>query len=495
MIPLTLGEVAGLTGGRLLDADPALVVTGVAVDSRVVAPGDLFVALPGGHTDGSRFAAAAAQAGAAATLAPPDAVSSGPRVEVAEPLAAMAAVAAAVRARAAAKVVAVTGSAGKTTTKDLLAGVLATRLRVVANPASFNNEVGLPLTLARIEPDTQAVVVEMGARGPGHIAALARLARPEVGVVLNVGESHLGMFGSREAIAKAKGELVEALPAHGTAVLNADDPQVAAMADRTVAAVLRFGSRAPAATVRAEGVELDDEGRARFRLVLPGGTAEAGLPAPGEHLVSCALAAAAAACTLGLGADEIAAGLAGARLSPMRMQVQRRADGLTVLNDAYNANPSSVAAALKTLAALRRPGGRTVAVLGEMAELGEAAAGEHDRIGRLAARLGIDRLVGVGEPGRVMANAARMEGMWPEEAQAVADPDAAVARLGPALGPGDVVLVKASRVVGLEVVAERLLHPGDGQGGLGGPEGSGGPQGGLPAGRGGETTAPRTEGG
>jgi UDP-N-acetylmuramoyl-tripeptide--D-alanyl-D-alanine ligase len=480
VIPLTLGEVAGLTGGRLLDADPATAVTGVAVDSRLVAPGDLFVALPGGRTDGSLFAAAAVQAGAAATLAPPGAVFAGPRVEAAEPLAALAAVGAAVRARCTARIVAVTGSAGKTTTKDLLAGVLATRLRVVANPASFNNEVGLPLTLARIEPDTQAVVVEMGARGPGHVAALARVAKPEVGVVLNVGESHLGMFGSRDAIAKAKGELVEALPAHGTAVLNADDPRVAAMADRTVATVLRFGSRAPAATVRAEGAELDAEGRARFRLVLPDGTVQARLPAPGEHLVSCALAAAAAAWTLGLGAEEVAAGLAGARLSPMRMQLQRRADGLTVLNDAYNANPSSVAAALKTLAALRRPGGRTVAVLGGMAELGDAAAAEHDRIGRLAARIGVDRLVGVGEPGRVMVNAARMEGMWPEEAHAAADPAAAVAHLGPTLGPGDVVLVKASRVVGLEVVAERLLHPRSDSGGPGGLSG--------------EAVAPRSEG-
>jgi UDP-N-acetylmuramoyl-tripeptide--D-alanyl-D-alanine ligase len=469
VIPLALREIAAVTGGRLLDGDPDATATGVAVDSRLVRPGDLFVALPGGRTDGSLFAAAALQAGAAATVAPPGAVFTGPRVEVADPLAALAAVGAAVRARAGARVIGVTGSAGKTTTKDLLAGVLATRLRVVANKASFNNEVGLPLTLARIEPDTQAVVVEMGARGPGHIAALARLARPDVGVVLNVGESHLGMFGSREAIAKAKGELVEALPAHGTAVLNADDPQVAAMADRTVAAVLRFGL-GPAAAVRAEEVELDGEGRARFRLRTPGGTAAARLPAPGEHLVAGALAAAAAAHVLGLGPDEIAAGLAGARLSPMRMQVQRRADGLTVVNDAYNANPSSVAAALRTLAALRRPGGRTVAVLGEMAELGEAAAAEHDRVGRLATRLGIDRLVGVGEPGRVMVNAARMEGMWPEEAHAVAEPHAAVALLGSALGPADVVLVKASRVVGLEVVAERLLAP---RSEAGGPGGSG----------------------
>jgi UDP-N-acetylmuramoyl-tripeptide--D-alanyl-D-alanine ligase len=460
VIPFTLKEIAGVTGGRLVEAAPDAVVAGVQVDSRKVAAGELFVALPGSRADGGQFAAAAAEAGAAATLAQEGTVPAGPRVEVADPLAALAALGTAVRDRSTAAVVAVTGSNGKTTTKDLLAATLGTRLRTVANQASFNNEVGLPLTLTRIEPDTQAVVVEMGARGPGHIAALARLARPVVGVVLNVGESHLGMFGSREAIAKAKGELVEALPAEGTAVLNADDPQVAAMADRTVAQVVTFG-RTAAAAVRAERVELDGEGRARFLLHTPAGTAPAALPAPGEHLVGCALAAAAAAHVLGVGPADVAAGLVAARLSPGRMQVRRRPDGLTVVNDAYNANPSSMTAALKTLAALGRQGGRTVAVLGEMAELGPTAAAEHDRIGRLATRLGIDRLVGVGEPGRVMVNAARMEGMWPEEAEAVADPHAALALLTPVLGPADVVLVKASRVVALDRVADALLSPRD----------------------------------
>jgi UDP-N-acetylmuramoyl-tripeptide--D-alanyl-D-alanine ligase len=458
VIPFTLKEVAEVTGGRLVEADPDAVVAGVQVDSRKVVAGELFVALPGSRTDGSLFAAAAAEAGAAATLAQEGTVFAGSRVEVPDPLAALAALGTAVRDRSGAAVVAVTGSNGKTTTKDLLAAVLGTRLRTVANQASFNNEVGLPLTLTRIEPDTEAVVVEMGARGPGHIAALARLARPGVGVVLNVGESHLGMFGSREAIAKAKGELVEALPAEGTAVLNADDPQVAAMADRTVARVVSFG-QGRSADVRAERVELGGDGRARFLLHTPAGTAPATLPAPGEHLVGCALAAAAAASVLGVGPAEVAAGLATAALSPGRMQVRRRPDGLTVVNDAYNANPSSMAAALKTLAALGRPGGRTIAVLGEMAELGPTAAAEHDRIGRLATRLGIDRLVGVGEPGRVMVNAARLEGMWPEEAEAVADPDAALALLTPVLAPADVVLVKASRVVALDRVADALLQP------------------------------------
>ena len=223
MIPLTLKEIADVTAGRLADADPDAVITGVAVDSRAVRPRELFVALPGRRTDGSLFAAAAAEAGAAATLAQESTVFAGPRVEVADPLAALAAIGGAVRKRSAAAVIGVTGSNGKTTTKDLLAAALATTLATVANRASFNNEVGLPLTLCRIGPDTQAVVVEMGARGPGHIAALARLARPTVGVVVNVGESHLGMFGSREAIAEAKGELVEALPADGVAVSAGPD--------------------------------------------------------------------------------------------------------------------------------------------------------------------------------------------------------------------------------------------------------------------------------
>ncbi len=461
MIPLTLGEAAAAAGGALRGADPAAVATGLVVDSRAVAPGSLFVALPGSRTDGSRFAGQAIEAGAAAVVARPGSVTAGPRLEVADPLAALGALGAAVRARSSAHVVGITGSTGKTTTKDLLAAVLASRMETVANAASFNNEVGLPLTLARLEPGTEALVVEMGARGPGHVAALARLARPEVGVVLNVGIAHVGVFGSQAAIAQAKGELVEALPAAGTAVLNADDPLVAAMAGRTAARVLPFGL-GPAAEVRAEAVALDGDGRAHFKLRTPAGVAESALPAPGEHLVANALAAAAAAHALGLGPEEIGGGLRAAVLSPMRMQVGRRADGLTVINDAYNANPTSMAAALKALAAAGgvRAGraGRAVAVLGEMAELGERAPAEHDRIGRLATRLGVDRLVGVGELGEAVVRAARAEGMRQEEAIAVPDAAAALAVLEPWLGPADVVLVKASRVVALDRVAERLIR-------------------------------------
>jgi UDP-N-acetylmuramoyl-tripeptide--D-alanyl-D-alanine ligase len=459
VIGLTLAEVAAAADGVVRDADPATPVTSLSVDSRAVAQGALFVALPGARTDGAAHAPQALAAGAAACLARAGALGREPRVEVADPLAGLAAVAGAVRARSGALVVAVTGSVGKTTTKDLLAAVLATRLETVANHASFNNEVGLPLTLARLEASTEAMVVELGARAPGHVAALARLARPGVGVVVNVGEAHVGVFGSRQAIAEAKAELVEALGPGGVAVLNADDPLVAAMAGRTPARVVTFGLGADAA-VRATGVELDAEGRARFRLVTAGGGADVALPAVGEHLVTDALAAAAAAGALGFAPREVAAGLGAASLSPSRMQVTRRADGLTVIDDAYNANPTSTAAGLKALAAAGRGRGRTVAVLGEMAELGDTAVTEHDRIGRLVARLGIDRLVGVGELGQVIVRAARMEGMWPEEAEAVADADAALAAVAASVEPGDVVLVKASRVVALDRVAARLLAGG-----------------------------------
>ncbi|HKE98550.1 MAG TPA: UDP-N-acetylmuramoyl-tripeptide--D-alanyl-D-alanine ligase, partial [Actinomycetes bacterium] len=468
MIPLTLAEVAEVAAGTLVAADPRAQATGVAVDSRAVRPGDLFFGLAGERADGAAFAADAAAAGAVAAVVPAGRVAGGhdrdagrlPRVEVGDPLAALAAVAGAVRARARARVVGVTGSSGKTITKDLLAAVLATRLRTLASERSFNNELGLPLTLARLEPETEALVVELGARGVGHVAELCRLARPDAGVVTNVGVAHIGVFGSRDAIARAKAELPRALPPGGVVVLNADDPRVAAMASLTAARVVTYGVRSPA-DVRAERVALDADGRAGFLLVTPDGTAEAALPVPGEHLVPDALAAAAAGWALGVPVDRAARALAGAALSPMRMQVRRRGDGATVIDDAYNANPDSTAAGLKALAAARRPGGRTIAVLGEMAELGPFADAEHDRVGRLLVRLGVDRLVAVGEPGRVIVRAARQEGIWePGDAVAVDAVDEVAAAVGP-LEPTDVVLVKASRVVGLDRVVERLLEAPD----------------------------------
>jgi UDP-N-acetylmuramoyl-tripeptide--D-alanyl-D-alanine ligase len=443
VIPLTLGEVARAAGGTLLDADPGVTVTAVVADSRHATPGALFVALPGSRTDGARFAPAALAAGAAGVLARRGTVAEGPRVEVDDALTGLAGIAAELRARSGARVIGITGSVGKTTTKDLLAAALATRLRTVANTASFNNELGLPLTLARLEPDTEALVVELGARGPGHIATLARLARPEIGVVLNVGEAHIGVFGSRQAIAKAKAELVEALPDHGVAVLSADDPLVAAMAERTAARVVGFGYSS-GAEVRAEDVELDEAGRARFRLRTPAGSAAVAMPAMGEHLVADALAAAAAAWVVGLGPEEVAAGLAGARLSPMRMQVAHRPDGITVINDAYNANPTSMAAALKALAAAGRGRGRTVAVLGEMAELGSYSDDAHREVADAIDEIGVELLISVGERARVYGG------------RHVEDADEALAILRDELQPGDCVLLKGARVLGLERIADAL---------------------------------------
>jgi UDP-N-acetylmuramoyl-tripeptide--D-alanyl-D-alanine ligase len=453
VIPLTLAEVAAATGGRLVDADPATVATGLVLDSRLVQAGDLFAGLPGEHADGATFAAAAVAAGAAAALVPEGAAPGLARVEVADPAAAMAAIGSALRARSGARVVGVTGSSGKTITKDLLAAVLGTRLRVVASERSFNNELGLPLTLARLAPETQALVVELGARGIGHIATLCAQARPHVGVVTNVGLAHIGMFGSRQAIATAKGELIEALPGDGAAVLNADDELVMAMAARTAAKVVSYGI-AGQADVRALEPASDADARASFTLVTPNGRARVHLPAPGGHLVLDALAAAAAAWFMGLAVEDIAAGLEAAPLSPMRMQLRRRPDGVRVIDDSYNANPASMAAGLRTLVAARGGGARAVAVLGEMAELGTVAEAEHEAIGRLAAQLGVDRLVAVGSLGALTAKAAGAAGL--AETVAVDRVEDAGAAVGP-LEPGDVVLVKASRAVGLDRAVGALL--------------------------------------
>jgi UDP-N-acetylmuramoyl-tripeptide--D-alanyl-D-alanine ligase len=439
-------------------ADPTVRVTGsVEFDSRRVTPGGLFVAFAGQHADGHDHAAAAIDAGAvAAVVTRPVAV---PHVLVGDSLAAMAALATEVARCLSATVIGITGSSGKTSTKDLVAALLERIGPTIAPPGSFNNELGHPYTVLRADTSTRFLVLETSARGIGHIRALTRIAPPRIGVVLNVGSAHLGEFGSREAIATAKAELVEALPAvtdGGIAVLNADDPLVAGMANRTRARVVTVGESA-GVDVRADQVRLDDLGRATFRLTAPAGRAMVTLPLVGGHHVGNALAGAAVALECGLSVPAIAEALsvAGPR-SRWRMEVVERADGVVVINDAYNANPESVRAALKTLAAIGRArSARTVAVLGEMAELGADAADEHDAIGRLAVRLDISRLIAVGAA-RSMAHGAALEGSWDGESTWVADSDAALILLQHELRPGDVVLVKASRAASLERVAIAL---------------------------------------
>jgi UDP-N-acetylmuramoyl-tripeptide--D-alanyl-D-alanine ligase len=471
VIPLTLAEVAEAVGGRLTRGDGT--VTGkVTVDSRAVAPGDLFVAVPGERVDGHDFLGAAAAAGAVAALStrPDDAL---PCVVVDEPVAALGRLAAAVHTRLAAGgpgagelvTIGITGSSGKTSTKDLLGQVLATAGPTVSPPGSYNNDIGLPLTVLDADEDTRFLVLEMGSRGRGHIARLCRVARPDVGVVLNVGSAHLGEFGSADGIAVAKGELVEALPAEGTAVLNADDPRVIGMAPRTRARVVTTG-RSPDADVRAEDVVLDEAGRAGFTLVTGGVRAAVRLQVVGAHQVANALSAAGAALAAGMAPEDVAAALSAAvPRSRWRMEVTRRDDGVTVVNDAYNANPESMRAALAALAGL--PARRRVAVLGAMAELGPGAAEEHERLGRDAVAAGVDLVVAVGPDAVGIADGALAAGAREDrdtEKGAVRVPDRAAARelLTEVLVPGDVVLVKASRSYGLEVLAADLLDTGAG---------------------------------
>jgi UDP-N-acetylmuramoyl-tripeptide--D-alanyl-D-alanine ligase len=459
LIPLSLARIAEITRGRLDGAAPETVVGGpVVIDSRQAGPGALFVALRGERSDGHDFAGQAVAAGAAAVLAEREV--GAPAVIVEDVLAAMGALARAVVDRLPdVTVVGLTGSAGKTSTKDLLAHLLSRLGPTIAPPGSFNNEIGHPLTVLRAGEDTRYLVLEMGARGLGHITHLARVAPPDVGIVLNVGSAHIGEFGSRDVVAKAKGELVEALSARGTAILNADDPLVRTMAARTPAEIVTFG-RAPDATVRAVDESLDAAGRPRFTLVTPEGPAPVRLRLHGAHAVANALAAAAAARRLGMPVGDVATALSEAEpASRWRMEVTERPDGVTVVNDAYNANPESVRAALDTVVHMAREG-RAYAVLGGMAELGASTVSEHEKIGAYAARGGVAGLIAVGETAAAVLKGAEQVGTWTGERVQVEDVGAAVAALGERLRPGDVVLIKGSRVAGLERVAQAVLTKG-----------------------------------
>ncbi|WP_029433700.1 UDP-N-acetylmuramoyl-tripeptide--D-alanyl-D-alanine ligase [Blastococcus sp. URHD0036] len=462
MIALTLAEVADAVGGRLTGGDAGAPVTGaVTIDSRTVGAGDLFVALPGERVDGADFLPAAAAAGAAGALATraDDAL---PVVVVDDPVAALGRLATAVHGRLTGDglvTLGITGSSGKTSTKDLLGQVLAADGPTVSPPGSFNNDIGLPLTVLSADAATRYLVLEMGARGIGHIARLCAVARPRIGVVLNVGSAHLGEFGSPEGTAQAKGELVEALPADGTAVLNADDPRVIGMASRTRAQVLTTGL-GDRADVRAVDVALDGEGRAAFTLVAAGEQHPVRLQVVGGHQVANALSAAGAALAAGMAPAAVATALSAAQVrSRWRMEVTRRADGVTVVNDAYNANPESMRAALAAVTGMS--GTRRVAVLGAMGELGPTAAEEHERLGRDAIAAGVEIVVAVGPDAVGIATGARAAGA-PDGEGSVHVPDRAAARalLTEVLVPGDVVLVKASRAYGLELLAADLLDDG-----------------------------------
>jgi len=499
VIPLPLEEIARITGARLDGgADPAAVLDGpVVIDSRRAGPGGLFAAVAGERADGHDFAAAAIAAGAVAVLATRPC--GAPALITGNVPAALARLAQEVVARLPQITIAgITGSSGKTSTKDLTAQLVERLGPTVAPEGSWNNEFGFPLTVLRATRGTRYLVLELAARGAGHIASLCEIAPPRIGAVLNVGHAHTGEFGGIEQVARAKGELPAALPtaaAGGVAILNADDPRVMAMAARTEARVVTFGLAAKNARpagpsgpnsgpsgptgptdpanhsstgvpdFAAAGVRLDDLGRASFTLVTPAGSAPVRLALHGAHHVPNALAAAAIAAELGLGPAETADALAAATArSGGRMEVRRSPAGVIVVNDAYNANPESVRAALEAVAHMAR-GRRSFAVLGQMAELGDESRASHEEIGALAAGTGVTGLIVVGkeaEPildGALARNGAGTE--WRGEAISVPDGPAAVAALRGRLAGGDVVLVKASHAAGLERVAAALLSQPD----------------------------------
>ena len=472
MLHITTREIAEITGGSLVGgASGDEQVTGAArIDSREVGEGDLFAAFLGEHVDGHDYLDAARTAGATAALVTEDRGT--PAVRVADVREALSALARAQLESARTEnpdlvVLAVTGSAGKTGTKDLLGTILSAAGETIAPAGSLNNELGLPLTVLRLTSATCFLVLEMGARGIGHIAQLTAIARPDISLVLNVGSAHLGEFGSVEAIATAKGELVEALAPEGRAILNAEDRLVAAMAERSAAQALSWGFHE--GTVRGADLTLDDRARIAFDLVVPEGlTTLKGAPVPagtfpvrpdlmGEHQAANVLAALTGALAAGVDPAAATAALDGATLaSGHRMEVLR-AGGAIVINDAYNANPDSMKQALKTLAHLGRTH-RTIAVLGEMLELGPDAVRLHDEIGRLAVRLNISQLYVVGDGAAPIHHGASLEGSFGGESEYVETVDEALAVLERTVRPGDAVLMKSSRDAGLRWLAQPLVE-------------------------------------
>lgn len=454
---MLLSEVARWAGAAW--SGPDAEVREVVTDSRAVRPGDVFVAIVGAQHDGHDFAADAIAKGALAVVA--DRELSVPHLLVDDTLLAYGRIAAAHRRSLSAVVIGVTGSSGKTSTKDILAQLLAAAGPTVAPPGSFNNEIGLPSTILSADADTEFLVLEMGMRGLGHIQYLCDLAAPTIGVLLNVGSAHAEVVGSAAGVLAAKSELPLSLPESGTAVLFADDPAVLGLRERLSCAVVTFGE-GEAAEVRVSDIALDGSALPTFELSYRGDQRRLTLQLPGEHQALNAAAAVAAAIAAGLTFEQCCTALAEVQpRSRWRMEVTDCPDGVTVVNDAYNANVESMRAGLKALKAMAK-GRRTWAILGEMREI-EDSVRAHDEIGRLCVRLDISRLVAVGPAGKIMQIGAREEGSWGDEAQWVEDIPAVIEKLAAEVRPGDIVFVKASRAVGLERVAEAVIarHSGE----------------------------------
>ncbi len=468
MLTLSAGRMAQIVGGELVSGSEDIMVNGVSTDSRDIAPGCVFIAMPGERSDGNVFVAEALRSGARAALVTkwddraPGSVDDARHREVAiirvrdagESLRSLARYH---RSRLSCPVVGITGSTGKTTTKDFLAAVLRTRMRVVATEGNRNNEIGVPLTVLQAGTETDVLVVEMGMRGEGEIAALCDIARPTLGLVTNIGQTHMETLGSQEAILHAKGELVCCIPETGRVFLNGDDGWSRKLANTSAAPVTFYGL-ARGSSVRAEDIAVGDDGRPSMTIVSGRHRAPVTLPVPGRHNAYNAAAAAAVALSMGISMADVVAGLAAAPLTEWRMQVFTAANGVTVVNDAYNANPSSMRAALTALAEMRSDG-RRIAVLGDMGELGSLADLAHFRVGEQVAEEGIDLLVTVGVLARRMGEGARAAGLAAEVVRQCGSVEEASEVLDDVLAPGDLVLVKASRFVGLERVVEGIVQP------------------------------------
>jgi len=450
-VELAVRDVAAITGGAVTQGDAQAVVRGAAIDSRAVAPGMLFVALVGGRTDGHRFVAEAFRRGAAAALVS-DGVPGVPRggalIRVPDPLRAFQGLARAMRDRRALRVVGITGSVGKTSTKELAAEVVGQAFRTARSPENWNTEIGIPLVLVNLPCDREVAIVELAMRGPGQIRELVEIARPEIGVITNIGESHMDFFESRERLAAAKGELLEGLPPEGVAIVNAEDPLAMGQLRASPARPLTFGLAN--GDVTAEAIEAHPGRGSTFWLRVPGGRAAVSLRIPGRHAVRNALAAAAVGQALGLPAEAIAVGLSRATPLPMRLEVRRTGE-ITVLNDAYNSSPQSVEAALDLMDELA--GAPRIAVLGDMKELGALSSEAHRRAGHLAAGRRLDLLVAFGPLAHDLAAAAREGGM---RVVHTTDLEEVLTILRRDVRPGAVVLVKGSRAMAMERITSAL---------------------------------------
>lgn len=468
MLRATVDTLVEVLGAQMVLGDPESPVIDVAIDSRSVEPGCAFVALPGDRVDGHDYLIDALEAGARLLVVTREIaelsdviVIAGRRgasiCRVPDSLVAVQQLAQWHRGRLRCLVVGVTGSTGKTTTKDLLTSVLSTNSCVAATQGNRNNELGVPLTILGAGSDVDVLVVEMGMRGKGQISQLCTIARPDFGLVTNVGQSHIEVLGSQEAIIEAKGELAVAIPEDGAVFLNGDDANSAPLGARSIANVITYGLGSTC-DVTAHDIIIDEQGRASFRLHSDQGSVDVTLRVPGRHNVYNALAAAAVGLRLAVPLDDIARGLQGAGSSAMRMESFVTADGVTVINDAYNANPTSMAAAVETLASMAVTGKR-VAVFGDMAELGSLAELAHFQIGESVGRADIQVLVTVGERARRIAEGARAEGMAGDMVFACKTVDEALELLDDMVEREDVVLVKASRVMGLERIVEGIVAP------------------------------------